>query len=302
MLTQVESTNMMFFSACFQLQAYWLLDDEDSSARRDGVIKAFDTAIQLIAELESADRSDLPVKYLTFSTLRVAFTAAILISKVIHSRYGTYIDFERGKQAFNMSISLFRKCCVEDNDMHGRTTKVLAQLWSIHKRLSGTGVQQPPQLSLKSRLFFSIAHDALWQWREQHAGQPDNGAPSLPPPLMSPVSTSTPNPNNPPPINRSESSPEASRVLSEPERNIAEPQTTLGGFPSLSTSTNPQLLFPSSDFRIADSARGSFASAPEQDLLMQDLAYGAPDPLEFDMLLPDTVLGYADNTWMHMNI
>ena len=255
---QCHRTRVHFLAACVQLRAYWLFDDEDSSTRREGVLKAYDSAVRLISELQSGDSDGTPVRYITFLTSRVCFTAAVLISKVIHSSYAQYVDIEHGKQVFNTSISLFRQCGVEDNDIHGRVTKVLSQLWSIHMGLAGH-TQHPPRLSLKSRLFFSIAHDALWQWREEYAGKPNNGAPSLPPPIMTPSSTMTFGGLSP-----------VSPVRSEPLPNSSSQE--VNGDP------------------IAD----QMPLVPEQD----DWTIGLlpQSAMQFDVLFPDTLMGYGDSS------
>jgi hypothetical protein len=253
--TRSHRTRVQFLSACLQLRAYWLFDDEDSFSRREGIVKAFDTAVHFISELQCGETDSSPVRYITFVTSRTCFTAAILISKVIHSSYAQYVDTERGKQIFNTSISLFRQCCVEDNDIYGRITKVLAQLWSIHMGIAGHS-QYPPRLSIKSRLFFSITQDALWQWREEYAGKPNNGAPSLPPPIMTPSST------------------------------------IISGLSPVSP-VRSELLPPHSlEFVDGDPVQNPIPSVPDQD----DWTIGLLPhrAMQFDVLFPDTAMGYAD--------
>jgi hypothetical protein len=236
------------------------------------------------------------VRYLAFFTTRVCFAAAVLISKVVHSSYGQYIDAERGKQAFNTSISIFKHCCVEDNDLHGRTTKVLAQLWSIHLSLYEK-TEQPPSISLKSRLFFSIAHDALWQWREVYAGEPNNGAPSLPPPVI------TPSPTMIHDASTSADRPPGSSVLSsvrpKPGNNTAQVPDTYDNDVAFSSSTGQPFLSPS-DFGDADPTRETMPSVHEEDQLARNIALIPSVAMQFDMLFPDTVMGYADTeqTWL----
>jgi hypothetical protein len=118
----------------------------------------------------------------------MCFTAAIFISKVLHSSYGQFLNQDLAKEAFATCITVHKQCSVEDNDMDGRVTTVLPQLWAIHKDLFEMSPTVPPRLSLRSRSFFSIAHDGLWQWRAVYAGKPSNGAPSIPPPLISSAS------------------------------------------------------------------------------------------------------------------
>jgi hypothetical protein len=215
----------------------------------------------------------------------------------VHSSYSQYVDTERGKQVFNTSISMFRSCSIEDNDIYGRTTKVLAQLWSIHKDLFEK-TQQPPGLSLKSRLFFSIAHDSLWQWREKYSGQPNNGAPSLPPPFMSPSSTSTN--GDQPSAHRPPSSSAMSPIVSMPDHHILQAPNTFDNHTTFSSSTGQQFMSPS-DFSDANPIRETLPSVTEQEPLTRNIGYCPSNSMQFDMLFPDTVMGYADpeQTWMY---
>jgi hypothetical protein len=173
------------------------------------MIRAYDTAIDLVALIESREKSGHSFKYLTLLSSMVCFSAAVLVSRVIHSSYGQLVNTEKGRQTFSTCIYIFRQCSVEDNDMPGRVSKTLAQLWSIHQGLD-KDCKQPPRLSLKTRMFFSIVQDSLWLWREIYGGQ---GAPSLPPPFMpgthlGPSSSGLP------------LSPAASTTYSEPRRGV----------------------------------------------------------------------------------
>jgi hypothetical protein len=98
---------MYYLSTCFQVRAYWLFNDEDTTARREGVVKAFASASRYIEHLNSGDKSSLPVRYLRFLDLRICFTAAIFLSKVIHSSYRNFVDEEHGKKVFSTAISFF---------------------------------------------------------------------------------------------------------------------------------------------------------------------------------------------------
>jgi hypothetical protein len=277
---------MYYLSTCFQVRAYWLFNDEDTTARREGVVKAFASASRYIEHLNSGDKSSLPVRYLRFLDLRICFTAAIFLSKVIHSSYRNFVDEEHGKKVFSTAISFFKNSTVEDNDMNGRSTKVLAQLWSIHKNLFDQSPQSPPRISLKSRLLFSIAHDGLWQWREKYAGQPSNGAPDLPPPLISPAETST--------LEEPNSLDERGASLSE---SVPQPTAVDQSAIGIESSNGPSLR-PSSGLSKNDlmSNESELLQHPGVEIGQQTSLNGA-DAMHFDLLFPDFDMGYATQSW-----
>ncbi|KAM0465784.1 hypothetical protein ACHAPV_000728 [Trichoderma viride] len=162
---QSHRASIYYSAVNFQLKAYALFDDEDSDARRSAVLTAFTAALGYVDALRQGDKGDVPMRYLPFPILRMCFTAAIFISKVLHSSYGQFLNQDLAKAAFATCISVHKQCSVEDNDMDGRVTTILPQLWAIHRDLFETSPAMPPRLSLRSHSFLSIAHDGLWQWR-----------------------------------------------------------------------------------------------------------------------------------------
>lgn len=119
----------------------------------------------------------------------ICLAAGMLICKVVHSSYAQSLDPEKGKDAFNICVSIFKQSSIENNDIHGRMSKILTQVWAICKSRPEQH-ELPPKLSVKSRLFSSIVHDSLWLWREKYSGEPNTGAPSLAPPLIPNASVS----------------------------------------------------------------------------------------------------------------
>ena len=282
---------MFLLSACFQLRAYWLFDDDDSTSRREGVLKAFDAAVQFVHSLQRGETAGSPARYLTFLHLRVCITAAIFISKVVHSSYGQYVSKEVGKQTFNYCISIFKRSSVEDNDMDGRTTKVLVQLWSIHAGLAQELPQSPPRISLKSRSFLSIAHDGLWEWRERYHGQPSNGAPKFPPPVITPEFTEAPGePLAADGIGQS-------TLLQSGQAGMVGQSTD--GFNHLEASASEIQQLPSPrGFPVADPTREPWIAGCEQDNLAADDWSVNPDVLDFDLLLPDLNMAFTNQNWL----
>jgi hypothetical protein len=183
--------------------------------------------------------------------------------------------------------------------MNGRTTKILAQLWSIYKDLSER-TQQPPSLSLKSRLLFSIAHDSLWQWREVYAGQPNNGAPSLPLPFMSPTST-TIDAGPSTSANRQPPSSALSPMRFKPGNNIAQ---TAQGFDdnTIFSASSGQQFLSLSDLGDADPGQESLSSVADQDAFPRNIGLLPPNAMQCDILFPDSVMAYAadaEQGWLY---
>lgn len=134
-----------------------------------GLVKAFDLANALITKLHQLDtRSDF-MKHCPASYFRATSLAALFILRLEDSSFVALLDAESGKRAFNMALSLIRRTSLEDNDLPGRTSKILAQLWSIQGRSQQSS--ETPHLKLRTRLSASLLHDQLWNWRERFGGQ-----------------------------------------------------------------------------------------------------------------------------------
>lgn len=171
--------NQLLLSAELQLETYHLFDDSDTLIRRRGVINAYGTALRLIHNVQTSDKQGFRTRYLPGSSIFICYLAAIVLMKVANSSYSQYVEVEAGKEAFNFVISMSRDCCVEDNDLMGRMSKILTQLWNVHRSLA-IEKSRLPSLKIKSRSLYSIVHDSLWLWRERFGGQSGDGAPSLP--------------------------------------------------------------------------------------------------------------------------
>ena len=183
-LTPLAPTEILLGLAGIQLRAYHLLDSPASEYSKQGLIKAYNSALNVITKVEASENERNMILHAPNFYMQTCCIAAIIIMKVSNSSYSRYIDVGRGKRAFNAVISMSRRCCTEDNDLMGRMSKILAQLWNVHHSLAMEGEREPSS-RIQSRSFASILHDSLWLWRERFGGQPGNGAPPLPSAVMS---------------------------------------------------------------------------------------------------------------------
>lgn len=161
-----------------QLYVFYLLDNSDSLARKMGLVRAFDLAKSLILKLQQLDSKTDLIKYCPVSYPRAATLAALFILRLEDSNFAGVLDEESAKRAFKAALSLLRRASLEDNDLPGRTSKILAQLWSVQGQSPQS--HQEPRLKLRTRLAASLLHDQLWNWRESFGGQ---GSASHTPPV-----------------------------------------------------------------------------------------------------------------------
>jgi transcriptional regulatory protein LEU3 len=133
-------------------------------------LKAYNTAQALILKAHDADATSNLMIYAPAYFYRVLSLAAIVLLKIINSSYSEYVELNSGKRAFNSALSLIHRSSVEDGDLPGRSSKILAQLWSIQSQ-HNQRMEEEPSLKLKTRSGASVVHDSMWAWREKFGGQ-----------------------------------------------------------------------------------------------------------------------------------
>ncbi|KAL4894254.1 hypothetical protein BDV59DRAFT_176132 [Aspergillus ambiguus] len=185
--SQLTDENQALLSgAGLQLYVFYLLENNESDARRKALFRAFSTATDLIFQLKRlASSSELP-EHGPVTYFRVISLAAMFILKLFYSNLGVFLDIDSGKRAYNFAIYLTRRISIEDNDLPGRMSKILTQLWSAQMRSSLPTAM--PTLKLKTRMAASLIHDSLWIWREEFGGQRSGEH-------TPPVGVRTPNPS-----------------------------------------------------------------------------------------------------------
>jgi transcriptional regulatory protein LEU3 len=153
-----------------QLRVYYFFEAPDSDLRREGLLKAFSAATSVISKVIGTSTRTRILNYAPASVCLMTFVAAIMVLKILDSSYSAFVDVEAANQLFNSALALIRHASVEDNDLPGRYSKILAQLWNLHNSFTSQTTQEP-ELRVKTRIGASLLHDSLWKWRETFGGQ-----------------------------------------------------------------------------------------------------------------------------------
>ncbi|EAU31042.1 predicted protein [Aspergillus terreus NIH2624] len=164
-----DENKILLHGAGLQLYVYYLLDNGQSDLRKKGLVRAYNLATELITTFTTlASAHELP-EHGPVSYFRVLCLAAMFILRLCYSNLSGSLDIDSGKSAFSSAICLTRRISLEDNDLPGRMSRILTQLWSAQMR-SGSR-DKDPSLKLKTRMAASLIHDSLWMWREEFGGQ-----------------------------------------------------------------------------------------------------------------------------------
>ncbi|KIW96320.1 uncharacterized protein Z519_03389 [Cladophialophora bantiana CBS 173.52] len=166
---ELSKTNeIVFLYATLQLRSYYFLERTHQAGQKEHILKAYRAALNLIWKCQEREGH---CRLLTCGPMiftRALSDACNIALKVLRGGYySQFVDVDEGRKAFNLGVSLVRKCSIEDNDLPGRYSKMLAQLWGT----TTEPADLQPGLKVRSRLGASLLHDTLWRWREKFGGQ-----------------------------------------------------------------------------------------------------------------------------------
>ncbi|OJJ67014.1 hypothetical protein ASPBRDRAFT_69469 [Aspergillus brasiliensis CBS 101740] len=177
-----EENKVLLNGIGLQLYVFYLLEESDSDTRKRGLLRAYSLSISTINIINHLEVLTDAMAYGPVSYFRIISIAAMFILKLSYSNLGAYLDLDTGKRSFNSAIALTRRISIEDNDLPGRMSKILTQLWSaqVVQHRGQRDDDKPPGLKLKTRLAASLVHDSMWMWREQFGGQPPRSGTNTP--------------------------------------------------------------------------------------------------------------------------
>lgn len=162
--------SILLSMACLQLRTYYFFMPPGTDFRKQGLLGAYAESIALIAKLADADAKWNFISFAPIGFVHMLLSAAMVLMKIVNSKYSTYIDVEAARVSFNTANSMLKKASVEDNDLRERVSKIIEQLWSFHHTLN-LRKEEEPTIHIKTRWGASLIHDSLWIWREEFGGQ-----------------------------------------------------------------------------------------------------------------------------------
>ncbi|KAL7913903.1 hypothetical protein GGI35DRAFT_438906 [Trichoderma velutinum] len=162
-----RSTNVVLQFARLQLRNYHFLEPAGASTSREGILDGYHTAKLIVQELSKGESEEKTLTRGPILFQNALAIASVYILKIMRSKYSRLVDIVDGESMFKLSITLLRKCSIEDNDLPGRLSKILLQLWSKPPDLGSLR----DELSVQTRLAGSLLQDFLWRWRETFGNQ-----------------------------------------------------------------------------------------------------------------------------------
>jgi hypothetical protein len=162
-----EENEIMLLHASLQLRCNYFLERYARFLLGEGILKAYRSTVNIIWAIQERGMETRLLRRGPGLFQNALYIASTFVLKILRSNYSQLVDAEEGRKAFNASLSLLRKCSIGDNDLAGRFSKILAELWCARPE------EASPQrgLTVRTRLGGSLLHDTLWKWREKFGGQ-----------------------------------------------------------------------------------------------------------------------------------
>ena len=141
---------------------------QPSEIHVQGFIRLYAIACAVIT---AANEIKNPIDLTISCTVQVAkciLLANCAILKIWHSQIREHLDLEAGRAAYFAGIDFFRKLSIQPDDLMGRSSIILSQLWTstmVFKRKDG--VKDSLSLNIRSRLGMSVVFDCFWWWRQE---------------------------------------------------------------------------------------------------------------------------------------
>jgi hypothetical protein len=136
-------------AARLYLHSFYFFDTSTTESRKQGILKAYASAVNLVSLFTSVDVTSEVLLYLPHYHSRMLLTATCIVLKVLKSSYAPELgDAAHGRKTFNECILTLSRCSVSNNDTCGKAVKLVSQMW--HRGGVSKG-QSPPELTIKSR-------------------------------------------------------------------------------------------------------------------------------------------------------
>jgi hypothetical protein len=180
-LSFMNSLRLPFALLYFQ-SMYFLVESTpgsgDDGRRRDGILRAYQTATSIITTTISHDSAHEELLYAPAATSRTILYAALIIFRVLHSNYATpntaqslpssqQLDRNAGNLLYNSACLAIRRCAIQrdDKDFPTRMADMLKEIWRAGEK-DDEFRNQEPTCKVKSRMGAGLVFDCLRIWRD----------------------------------------------------------------------------------------------------------------------------------------
>lgn len=148
------------------IQSMYFLADQTLEQSKQGALRAYTTAVNLLTTLISDDNTNDFLIHAPNVFLRIIVRAAFVIMRTLFSSHGTNLDLANGKNLYDTAVFFIRQMSVKlkEKDQPLRVAEALKVMW---KHMEGQPAfrKQPPIVKIQSRLGATLLYDCLIYYR-----------------------------------------------------------------------------------------------------------------------------------------
>ncbi|KAJ9616001.1 Regulatory protein leu3 [Knufia peltigerae] len=163
-----------------RLQCLFMLYNTPSEMRSSGILRAYNTATDLINTVLSQVDGIQHLPYAPSILARHISTAGLVIIRVLHSTFSVGLDYERGRILLNAAAFSLSQLSSHQTpkDQAARTSDMLRRYWSAAEKNPNMR-QRDLRLRVKSRVGASLVYDCLMSFRNVSRAESAESAAAL---------------------------------------------------------------------------------------------------------------------------
>lgn len=149
------------------VQSMYFLSDQTLEQSRQGILRAYATAVNLLTTLISDDNTNDFLPHAPNVFVRIIMRAAFVMMRTLFSSHGNNLDRVNGKNLFNTAAFFIRQMSVKakERDQPLRVAEALKVMWK-HMEGEPSFRKQLPLLRIRSRLGATLLYDCLMYYRD----------------------------------------------------------------------------------------------------------------------------------------
>lgn len=135
------------------------------------ITQLFLRSVHLLDHLDRMDKESQVLSYAPYQVIAGTIMASFTLLRLLKSSAARFMDVERAKASFFLSLNIMKRLVVETDDLPSRNLQLLTFLWNSEKAFKRPDGSEYSTLRIRSRLAMSPVFDALWWWRTEFGGQ-----------------------------------------------------------------------------------------------------------------------------------
>ena len=141
----------------------------------DAITRLFLRSEKLLEHVDQMDKDSQVLAYAPHQVIAGTIMAAYTLLRLIKTSASRFLDVEKAKATFFLSLNISKRLIVDTDDLPSRNLQLLTLLWNSEKAFRSPDGTEYSQLRIRSRLAMSPVLDSVWWWRTGTLSMDDTG-------------------------------------------------------------------------------------------------------------------------------